>query len=131
LKNVTTFEVFLFHVIDGVKFLFPEAEGLGHHTATDVGHRIEVNLDTEGVNEVSEACGVFRSHEFAFFEQVHFFVYFFNKKFELSLVAFLLFVELNESFFEGNNQCLNQIIILCLLSTSCKSAIDTHEGLGC
>ncbi len=129
MKNVATFKVFLFNVIDGVEFLFPQTEGLGHHATTDVRHGIEVNLDTEGVNQIGETCGVFRSHEFAFFEQVHFFVDFFNQKLELGLVAFLLLVELNESFFECNNQCLNQIIILCLLCTSCESAIDTHEGL--
>ena len=38
LENVATFEIFLFHIIDSVKFLLSETEGLGHHAATYVGH---------------------------------------------------------------------------------------------
>jgi hypothetical protein len=47
LKNVATFEVLLFHVIDGVEFLLSETEGLRHHTAADIGHGVKVDIDAE------------------------------------------------------------------------------------
>lgn len=112
-------------VILGVRLLLFEAKGLGNH-AGSIGHGVVVYLDIKGLDEVGEASGVLGDHELALFQQEHLLVYFFDEEAELVLVAGLLVVELDEPFFERDDQVLEEAVVFGFLLASGEPTVNAH-----
>ena len=65
-------------------------------------------------------------HEFSFFEEEHFFIYFFDEEFEFIFVTGFSLIKFDDSFFEGNEEGFEHTIVFMFLLSGCESTVDTH-----
>ena len=108
-----------------ISTIFSQTKSLTHHAGT-LRHSIVVDFNAKTFNKIGEASGVFGLHELTFLKQEHFFVYFFDEKFEFIFITSLTLVKFDYSLFECNNQSLKHAVIFVLLLPCGKPTIDAH-----